>query len=112
MTANTRTKQPIKGIENNNKVAANARPLEAWQDVVVDYRAADRIGKRALEAVADLVSHLVLLGRHDKEHAVALFFLADAPFASQLIAEILDGVALKVLQRNYHHLVAGRAFVQ
>jgi len=27
-----------------------------------------------------------------------------------LIAEILDGVALKVLQRNYHHLIAGRAF--
>src|SRR5208283_2140979 len=69
--------------------------LETRQDVVVDYRAADRVGELSFEAVTDFDANFVLVGRHDKQRSVILSFLAYAPVAAKLIAEFLDGISLQ-----------------
>ena len=65
---------------------------EARQDRVLDDEAANGVGERAFEAVADLDTHLALVRRHDQQHAVVLVLLADAPLAAELVAVILDRV--------------------
>ena len=57
----------------------------------------DRVGELALEPVADLDAHLVLGRRHDQQRAGVLVLLADAPVAAELIAVILDRIALQDL---------------
>ena len=52
--------------------------LELGRHLVADDAARDRIGQRALEAVADLDAHLAILGRHDHQHAVVLALSARA----------------------------------
>ena len=64
-----------------------------------------RVGEDRLEPAADLDADLALVRRDDQEHAVVLLLGADAPMAAELIAEILDGVALQRGQRDHHDLV-------
>ena len=53
----------------------------------------------------------MLVRRHDEQDAVVLALLADAPLAAELIAEVLDRVALQRLQRDDGELV-GRLLLE
>ena len=68
---------------------------EARQDRVLDDDLGQSIGEDALETAADLDPDLALVGRDDQDHAIVQLLGADAPMAAELIAEILDGVALQ-----------------
>ena len=78
---------------------------EARQDPVLDDDLRQRVGEDRLEPVADLDADLALVGRDDEEDAVIELGGADAPMAAELIAEILDRIALQGGQRHDHELV-------
>ena len=59
----------------------------------------------------DLDAHLALVGRHDEQDAVVLALLADAPFAAEPVAEVLDRVALQRLDRDDGELI-GRLLLE
>ena len=64
-----------------------------------------RVGQLRLEAAADLDAHLAVVGRDDQQNAVVLAGLADLPVAAELIAEVLDRLALQRRQRDDHDLI-------
>ncbi len=66
-----------------------------------------RVGDERLEPRPVSMRTLRLVGRHDEQDAVVLALLADAPFAAELIAEVLDLVALQRRQRHDHELIGG-----
>src|SRR6185437_16367099 len=51
--------------------------------------------------------HAAIVRRNQQDGAVVFSLLADAPMAAKLIAVILDRIALKRLERDDNHLVAG-----
>jgi hypothetical protein len=57
--------------------------------------------------IADLETDLVLARRDEKDDAVVLALLADAPGAAELVAVVLDVVAVERLHRRDHELVGG-----
>ena len=59
----------------------------------------------AFKPAADLDADFALVGRDDQDDAIVQLLGADAPMAAELIAEILDGVALQRRQRDDHDLV-------
>src|ERR1019366_3989977 len=97
---------------SGERAAVEVSALKGWQDIALDYRAAGRVGKCSFEAVADLDSNFVLLGRHDKQHAVVLAFLPYPPVAAEPIAVILNAVSLKRIERDHHDLFASCALVR
>ncbi|OIQ65412.1 hypothetical protein GALL_530280 [mine drainage metagenome] len=69
--------------------------------------AGERVGQHRLQAVTHLDADLAL-GRSDQEqHAVVLGLGADAPGATQLVAVVLDLVALQARDGGDHQLVTG-----
>src|SRR5581483_10268303 len=79
---------------------------EMWGYHVVNDQHALRVRERAFEAVADLDTHPLLTGIDDQQHAVVLALLADAPVTAELVAVILDGIAIERWQRDHHELRA------
>src|SRR5262245_49248207 len=80
---------------------------ERGQDYVLDDQPALGIGHDTLQAVADFDADLSLVGRDNQKRAVVLPLLSDAPGAAELIAVVLNGVALERLESGHHDLVAG-----
>ena len=80
---------------------------ECGEDLLLDDHAGEGVGEHALEAVADLHAHLPLLGRDQQDRAVVLGLLADPPGAAELVAVLLDLVALQVGHGGHHQLAAG-----
>ena len=78
---------------------------EARQHGAVDDDVGHGVGEDRLEPAADLDAHLALVRRDDEEDAVVLLLGADAPMAAELIAVILDGVALQGGQGDDDDLV-------
>ena len=54
----------------------------------------------------------MLLGRHDEQRAGVLAFLPDAPVAAELIAVVLDGISLELIERDHHDLFASYTLVR
>ena len=89
------------GADARRKVA----PAELGQDGVLDDEARHGVGHHRLQPAADLDAHLALVGRHDQQDAVVLALLADAPFAPEPVAVVLDRVAFERLDRDDGDLV-------
>ena len=70
-----------------------------------------RIGQNTFKAVADFDADLVFRRRDDDQRAVVLALLADAPGAAELIAVVLDRIALQRFERDDDDLVAGLLFL-
>jgi hypothetical protein len=77
---------------------------EARQDRILD-DLGQSIGQHAFEAAADLDPDLALAGRDNQDHAIVQLLGANAPMTAELIAEILDGVALQRGKRDHHDLI-------
>src|SRR3546814_2401248 len=84
--------------------------MEGGQVLLVEDYARQGVGQHGFEAVADLDPHLALIGRDDKQRAVVLVLLPDRPCAAELIAVILDRIALQVGNGRDNQLAAGRFF--
>src|SRR5579864_2292873 len=65
------------------------------QDFFLDDDAARRIGEPPFEAVADLDAGFAFVRRDDQDGAVVLTLLPDAPGAPELVAVVLDRMALQ-----------------
>jgi hypothetical protein len=78
---------------------------EARQDRIVDDDPRQGIGEDRLQSVADFDTDLALVRRDDQEHAIVELLGADAPVPAELIAVVLDLVALQRWQRHHHHLI-------
>ena len=87
--------------------AGEAAAPELGQNPVPDDQRAEQVGELRLKPASDLDADLVLRGRHDEDHAVVRALLADAPGAPELVAEILDRIALQRVRGVDHELVAG-----
>ena len=85
--------------------AAKSPRAELRQDRVLDDELRHGVGHDRLEPAADLDAHLALVRRDDEQDAVVLALLADAPLAAELIAVVLDRVALQRVQRDDGELV-------
>src|SRR3990170_7308406 len=85
--------------------AAKVAFAKTRQDSVFDDDLGQRIGEGALEPAADLAPHFALIRRDDKDDAIVESLGADAPVTPELIAEILDGVALQRRQGDDHELI-------
>lgn len=66
------------------------------QDEIPDDQPALCIGEPTLQAVADLLNpHIAFVRRYQQQCTVVLTLLSDPPGAAQLIAKVVDGIALK-----------------
>ena len=106
LTASASPKQHVldvahAGADAGREVAA----AELGQDRVLDDELRQGVGHHRLEPAADLDPDLVLVGRDDEQDAVVLALLADAPRAAELVAEVLDRVALQRLERDDDDLI-------
>jgi hypothetical protein len=90
------------GADAAGEVAAPKRR----QDRVLDDELAQEVGDDGLQPAPDLDANAALVGRDDEQHAVVAAGLADAPSAAELVAEVLDLVALQRWQRDDDELVA------
>src|SRR6476620_9143373 len=68
------------------------------------------VGDDRLEPAANLDAHFVFCRRDDEQHAVIQLFGADAPMPAELIAVILDGVALQRMHGDDDDLVGALVF--
>src|SRR5690606_16763711 len=64
--------------------------LECWRDDWVDNDRRLRIGQSALQTVAHFDADLALIRGDNQQRTVVLSLLANAPVATQLVAELLD----------------------
>src|SRR5215469_12000224 len=85
--------QDCHGAGNYSGVEIPAAELR--QDVVLDDHAGAGVRQFTFQPVAKLDPDLALLGRHDQQSAGVPALLANSPKAPELIAEILDRVALQ-----------------
>jgi hypothetical protein len=84
--------------------------LELRQDDGLDDDAGQGVGQDRLQAVADLDAHLAFGRSHDQQGAGVGPLLANAPGAAQLVAIVLDLVALQAGRRGHDQLAAGGLF--
>ena len=82
---------------------------EVRQDRILDDDLRPRVGEDRFEPAPDLDAHLALVRRDDEKHAIVQLLGADAPMAAELIAVVLDGIALQRRERDDDKLVG--AFV-
>ena len=94
-------------VDAAGDAAVEISGLESRRDRVGNDDAGDRVGQRALEAVADLDAHPPLLRRDQKESAVVLFRLAKFPGAEQPIGVRLDLLAVERGHGRHDELDAG-----
>ncbi len=80
---------------------------ELRKHLLLQDQAGKGVGQHWLQAIADLDADLVLGGDDDEQGAVVLALLADAPGAAELVAVVVDGVALQRGQGDHHHLATG-----
>ena len=95
------------GVGPVGHAALDVAGAELGQHLFLQDHAGQGVGEHRLQAVADLDAHLVFAGRHDEQGAVVLALLADAPGAAELIAVVLDRIALQRRQGDDHQLPAG-----
>src|SRR5262245_8888891 len=94
-------------LDATRKVASS----EAGQDRVGDDDLRQRVGERGLKPTSHFDAHFAFVRCDDEEHAVIELLRANAPVAAELIAIILDGIALQRWDRDHHHLV-GALFLE
>src|SRR5262245_13792780 len=94
------------GFDAGGEIAAPERR----QDRILDDELAHGVGELGLQPAPDLDAHLALLGRYDQNYAVVLALLAELPAAAELIAKVLDFIALQRRRRVDHELIGGLLF--
>ena len=97
-------------VDPAGDTAAEVAGLETRRYRIGDDDFRQRVGQRALEAVADLDSHPVLVRRDEQQHTVVLVLLAELPGAKQLVGVGLDLLALERGDGGDDKLDAGLRF--
>src|SRR5207248_10382112 len=78
------------GVSARDDPAAVITRLEARDHRITNDDARHRVGQENRSAVAHLNAGLTLVGCNEKDHAIILALLADAPGATQPVAVILN----------------------
>ncbi len=85
---------------------------ETRQDRILDDDLGQGVGEDRLKPAADLDADLVIVGGDNEKDAVVQLLGADAPMATELIAELLDAVALQRRQRDHYELIGALVLEQ
>ena len=80
---------------------------EIWQDLSLNNVGGQGVGQDRLQTIAHLDPHLAVIGGDQQDHAVIAGLVANPPCPTQLIAIILNGIALQIGNGGDDHLMAG-----
>jgi len=99
------------GLRAINNTLFHMTRTEIRQDDLINDLAGGCIGQHRLQPISNLNTDLTFLGSDDQQDAVIFALLPDMPVSSQLVAIVIDAVAIQGGDSRHHHLIGSAVLI-